>query len=310
MLILHAIRRVRGTHAGVAVVRLAPLAWDVQISGGDENGEARMFVRAAVMAAAVVLGLGWPGSARATMPGLAPDALCSAETARNERLYGIPARLLDSISVVESGRYDRERKATLAWPWTVTAEGDGKYFPTKGEAVAEVKRLKARGVKNIDVGCMQVNLYYHPEAFDSLDEAFDPATNVAYAARFLKGLFGATNHWVTAASYYHSQTPHLAAAYRERLMKVWNGAPGSEPRAVAALPKAPALKLGPTQKPVPSSPQVESQRREWKNQIAQSRVEASQIAAAYRQARLAEYQLRRGRMQDARRASGLSADGY
>ncbi len=38
--------------------------------------------------------------------------------------------------------------------------------------------------------------------------------------------------------------------------------------------------------------------------------EAQQIAAAYRQARLAEYQLRRSRMVEWRRSAGLSADGY
>ncbi len=32
---------------------------------------------------------------------------------------------------------------------------------------------------------MQVNLGYHPEAFASLEAAFDPRRNVAYATRFL-----------------------------------------------------------------------------------------------------------------------------
>lgn len=260
----------------------------------------------ATLAAGAAAVLGWAGGAAAAMPGLPAEALCAAETHRHEGQYGIPARLLESISIVESGRYVRDRKATLAWPWTVTAEGDGKYFPTKAEAVAEVRRLKARGVKNIDVGCMQVNLYYHPDAFDSLDEAFDPSANVGYAARFLKGLFDATRHWVTAASYYHSQTPHLAATYRDRLMKVWNGPAGTD-RAVAAL--AP-VKPGTANRPVPSSPRVEQMRKAWKDQAAESRDEAGRIAAAYRQARMAEYKLRRARMMQSRRALGLSGDGY
>lgn len=264
----------------------------------------------------VGLALGWAGAARATMPAVPPETLCSTETARFERQYGIPAQLLDSISVVESGRYDRDRRATLAWPWTVTSEGKGKYFPTRAEAVAEVKKLKARGVKNIDVGCMQVNLHFHPDAFTSVEDAFEPASNVAYAARFLKGLFSATNHWVTAASYYHSQTPHLAAAYRQRLMKVWNGSAGS---AAAAATPPPARTNAPTVapvkpaqnqlKPMPSSPAVQDMRQAWKEQ-AGGRDEARRIAAAYRTARLAEYQLRRNRMMDQRRSQGLPADGY
>lgn len=258
------------------------------------------------MAVAVAMVLGGTGAALAT-PGLPPENLCAAETARFERAYGIPARLLESISIVESGRYSREAKASVAWPWTVTSGGAGKYFPTKAEAIAEVKRLKAAGVRNIDVGCMQVNLQWHPDAFSSLDDAFEPASNVAYAARFLKGLFGATNHWVTAASYYHSQTPSLAAAYRERLMKVWNG----DVRVAMAPPELAPIKPGPTLKPVPpSSQRVEDMRKAWREQQAGTRDEARRIADAYRQARMSEYQLRRARMVENRRAMGLSPDGY
>ncbi|MBI5164354.1 MAG: transglycosylase SLT domain-containing protein [Magnetospirillum sp.] len=244
----------------------------------------------------------------AAVPGLPPEAMCAAETARYERLYGIPPQLLDAISIVESGRWDAARRATLAWPWTITADGEGKFFPTKAEALAEVRRLKSRGVTNIDIGCMQVNLRYHPEAFSSIEDAFDPAANVAYAARFLKGLYGATGVWQTAASYYHSQTPHLAAAYKAKLMKVWSGAGASARSALASVqpvPHAPQLKPVP-----PSSQRVEEMRQAWRDQTAGNRDEARRIADAYRRARLAEYQLRRARMVDARRAAGLSSDGY
>ncbi|HCF18886.1 MAG TPA: hypothetical protein DEV96_12760, partial [Rhodospirillum rubrum] len=55
-----------------------------------------------------------------------------------------------------------------------------------------------------DVGCMQVNLRYHGGAFDSLEEAIDPAANVAYAASFLRRLFDDTNDWAEAVTAYHS----------------------------------------------------------------------------------------------------------
>lgn len=251
-----------------------------------------------VGAFAVIAVASVPAAAVTPLPA---ENLCAAETSAIERSYGIPAALLHAISIVESGRYDSEHRATIAWPWTVTAEGQGRYLPSKAEAIAEVRRLKARGVKNIDVGCMQVNLRYHPDAFADLDQAFDPAANVAYAARFLKGLFGATGHWPTAASYYHSQTPSLAAAYRERLMKIWNGAGtstqvASVPRGVNPVPHAPTLRQ------VPGSPQVEDMRKAWREQAIAGRDEATRIADAYRKARVAEYQLRRARFQEARAA--------
>jgi hypothetical protein len=240
--------------------------------------------------AAAGLVLATAQAARAAVTAQPAEALCAVETARNERTYGIPKALLDSVSIVESGRYDQARRATIAWPWTIMAEGQGRFLPTKAEAVAEVKRLKAKGVKNIDVGCMQVNLMYHPQAFANLDDAFEPAHNVAYAARFLKGLYEATKHWPTAASYYHSQEPTRAATYRDKLMKVWTGATS----AVAAMvtPPKPAT---PPDKPVPGSRAAEEKRKAWREQTLASRDESRRIADAYRSARLAEYQLRRAR---------------
>ncbi len=261
--------------------------------------------RMARMGAVAVLVSAWAASASATLPGGPISHLCADQTGRFERVYGIPPQLLDAISKVESGRWDDARRVTVAWPWTVTAQGNGKYFPSKAEAVAEVRRLEAAGIHNIDVGCMQVDLGYHPDAFASLDEAFDPPANVAYAARFLKGLYGATNQWSTAAAYYHSQTPSLAAAYRERLMKVWRGGGETELASLAPIPHEPPLR------PRPSlSPRVEAMRAAWHARSVAMHDEARQIADAYRQARLAEYQLRRSRMMDMRRAAGLSADGY
>jgi Transglycosylase SLT domain len=225
-------------------------------------------------------------AAQAALPMVPAESPCAIEAGRFERIYGIPERLLHAIAMVESGRWDDKSRATIAWPWTVTADGNGKYFSSKAEAITEVKRLKAAGVRSIDVGCMQVNLRYHPDAFTSLDDAFDPASNVAYAARFLKGLFGATNHWPTAASYYHSQTPHLAAAYRDHLMKVWNGISSTVAVALAAVapPKAPSAATAPHITPA-----------------LQTQYEERRIADAYRQARLSEYQLRRERMAEHRR---------
>ncbi|KIL98323.1 Soluble lytic murein transglycosylase and related regulatory protein (some containing LysM/invasin domains) [Paramagnetospirillum magnetotacticum MS-1] len=235
------------------------------------------------------------------VPTIANEGLCAAETAAQERLYGIPAALLHAISIVESGRYDSSHKAVIAWPWTVMAEGQGRYLPSKAEAIAEVKRLKARGVQNIDVGCMQVNLRHHPTAFANLEEAFDPAANVGYAARFLKGLFGATGHWPTAASYYHSQTPHLAAAYRERLMKVWNAPPGSTGTQVASARVKPVPSAPPLQQ-VPGNAKAEEIRKAWRESTLAARTETARIAEAYRQARVTEYQMRRVRFQEARNA--------
>jgi hypothetical protein len=84
-----------------------------------------------------------------------------------------------------------------------------------------VRQLQARGVRIIDVGCMQVNLHHHPNAFASLEQAFDPLTNARYAARFLTELNGGRADWRQAAGHYHSQTPERAGPYREKVLAAW-----------------------------------------------------------------------------------------
>lgn len=173
------------------------------------------------IAAAALFAAG-PALAASMQPFDNTRELCAEQTARLERLDGIPRHLLSAISVVESGRWDEARQATFAWPWTVTAEGEGRFFATKAEAVDYVRALRARDVRNIDVGCMQVNLYYHGGAFAGLEEAFDPRTNVAYAARYLKGLFDAARSWTQAAADYHSTTPEHNRPYKLKVVRLWN----------------------------------------------------------------------------------------
>ncbi len=146
---------------------------------------------------------------------------CAAPIARQERLKGIPSQLLAAVSLAESGRWDKENAASFAWPWTVTAEGKGQFFASKAEAIAQVQALKARGIRNIDVGCMQINLQYHPNAFPDLETAFEPESNVAYAAKYLRGLFDDSKSWITAVGNYHSATPEFHFRYRAKITQLW-----------------------------------------------------------------------------------------
>lgn len=147
--------------------------------------------------------------------------LCAQEIERVEAAEQIPSLLLHAISKVESGRASPESSARVAWPWTVMAEGRGRYLPTKAAAIAEVRKLREAGVQNIDVGCMQVNLMYHPGAFDNLEDAFDPARNVAYAAQFLKALKDEQRSWIKAVGSYHSRTPARFTVYRSKVFDAW-----------------------------------------------------------------------------------------
>jgi len=150
-----------------------------------------------------------------------PGLLCRSAIAAAEAAMRIPDLFLSAIGRVESGRTMPETGQVSPWPWTVDAEGQGSFYPSKAAAVAAVAALQARGVRSIDVGCLQVNLQQHPEAFASLDQAFDPQANANFAARLLASLFVQTGSWPLAAAAYHSQTPAVGAPYQERVLAAW-----------------------------------------------------------------------------------------
>lgn len=158
-----------------------------------------------------------PAPALATLP---PGLQCRQAILAAERAAALPPQLMAAIARVESGRVDA-RGIVHPWPWTINAEGAGQYFDSKDAALAAVRSLQARGVQSIDVGCMQVNLMHHPTAFASLEQAFDPAANATYAARFLNDLYAATRDWTRATAFYHSQEPERGEGYQRRVAAVW-----------------------------------------------------------------------------------------
>jgi hypothetical protein len=155
-------------------------------------------------------------------PPLTPPAMCEAAIDAAEAAAKLPARVLTSIALRESGRVDPDTGRVRPWPWTINFEGAGHFYASKEDAIAAVQDIQAAGGQSIDVGCMQVNLQQHPEAFATLDEAFDPQRNATYAARFLTSLFGSLGDWGTAIAAYHSRTPGIGEPYRDMVVATWN----------------------------------------------------------------------------------------
>ncbi len=146
--------------------------------------------------------------------------LCQIAVDKVEKNYQIKTNLLQTIASVESGRWNAQAGRRVAWPWTVHANGKGKYFKSKEEAIAAVKDMQQRGITNIDVGCMQINLKYHGEAFANLEEAFDPEKNVTYSAQFLRKLYKRNKqNWTKTAMHYHSRNLRKGTNYKNRLEK-------------------------------------------------------------------------------------------
>lgn len=142
-----------------------------------------------------------------------PDAgACIAAIRQAEKAYGIPADLLLAIGLQEAGI--GHRGSMTVWPWSLNVEGRGYRFDTRDEAEAFLMDALEQGRQSIDVGCLQINLRWHPGAFPSPAAGFDPARNAEYAARYLRGLFDETGDWLEAAGRYHSATQELKDTYQ------------------------------------------------------------------------------------------------
>jgi hypothetical protein len=140
-----------------------------------------------------------------------------------EQKFALPSGLLLAIGRVESGRWDNVARRVVPWPWSIDVDGEARLFANSSDAVRETRAIQAAGPHDIDVGCFQISLLYHPTAFADLNEAFDPVANASYAARFLVSLKDRLGSWPEAVAMYHSATPERGIPYRERVFATWSG---------------------------------------------------------------------------------------
>ena len=139
-----------------------------------------------------------------------PEGVCIREILAAQTRHGIPDNLLLAIGLQEAGT--RRNGHFTVWPYAVNAAGEGRLFDNRNAALDWVAERQASGIRSIDVGCMQINMRWHPDAFASVSEGFDPRVNVDYAARFLKRLHRRTGSWMQAAGSYHSFEPSTATS--------------------------------------------------------------------------------------------------
>lgn len=142
---------------------------------------------------------------------------CISEILAAEKRHGIPNNYLLAISLTESGK-QLENGTVSPWPWTVNAEGEGRYFENREDAISWVRENQDNNKESIDIGCMQVNLRWHPNAFESVEQGFIPSINIDYASKLLKSLKENHGTWNEAVARYHSHTPNLGASYRSKVM--------------------------------------------------------------------------------------------
>ena len=138
-----------------------------------------------------------------------PAPICEREMARAARVHDIPLNILYSVGLTETGR-----KGTLN-PYAMNVDGRAVLSESLAQALSRYAEESARGAKFIDIGCMQINHYYHAAHFRSLSDMFDPGRNVEYAASFLKTLRAREGSWTLAVARYNAGpgNPRAQRAY-------------------------------------------------------------------------------------------------
>jgi hypothetical protein len=125
-----------------------------------------------------------------------PESVCKRLIPPIAKEVGVPVSLLKAIAHVESGYQ----------PYALNHQGKSLSFKTPGEAFAYVEKQVKSGDTALDIGCMQIHWKAHQSAIEDPQKLLNPAFNIRYAAKFLKGLYQELGTWSRAVSAYHSRT--------------------------------------------------------------------------------------------------------
>ncbi|MCH4090057.1 transglycosylase SLT domain-containing protein [Acetobacter sp.] len=148
-----------------------------------------------------------------------PDMSCDRAAALVENSLDIPQGLLVAIARVESNNQ----------PLAVNVNGLSVSFSRQDLAVDAVKTMLKSGAfgsrPHVDIGCFQINLGWHSDAFPSIEAGFDPVTNGLAAGLFLRNIHARTGSWHEAVARYHAAS-QAGSRYAEAVFRKYEGRSG------------------------------------------------------------------------------------
>ena len=130
------------------------------------------------------------------------------------REVGVPPAVLYGVALQESSflfSHAGERRS-LPWPWTLNVAGSPARLATRSQAEERLRAALGSGIRNVDVGPMQVNWRYHEERLRSVRRALDPYWNLRVGAELLAMHYAASRDWHVAVGRYHSPSDTRRAA--------------------------------------------------------------------------------------------------
>jgi len=116
---------------------------------------------------------------------------------------GVDPYLLYAVALAESKKVNG--KVVRPWPWAVNVAGKGYWFSDLREAEAFVDSQLNAGVRNMDIGPLQINVLWHGHRVTNPKELFHLPTAVSVGADILsEALASAPNDLALAVGRYHN----------------------------------------------------------------------------------------------------------
>ncbi|TAL51168.1 MAG: hypothetical protein EPN89_03950 [Methylovulum sp.] len=136
---------------------------------------------------------------------------------------GVNVATLYGIAVQESSMRWQDG-SFRPWPWTLNVNTGKKgikagvrRYRDQRSALAALTRFIAAGIRNVDIGLMQINLRWHGERVANELSLLEPRTNISVAAQILKEVNN--NDIPLAVANYHSFNPARGQTYASHVKR-------------------------------------------------------------------------------------------
>jgi len=126
---------------------------------------------------------------------------------------GLDPYILYAVALVESAKVSK--RVARPWPWALNRQGHPFIPSSLTEAKEILGGTLAKGIRNIDVGLMQVNVRWQGHRVSQPEDLLDPETNLKVGADVLAEAIGsAPGNLPLGIGRYHAGFRDEARAYR------------------------------------------------------------------------------------------------
>ena len=138
---------------------------------------------------------------------------------RIAKLHALDPYILYAVALIESAQ-NNDSSTVAPWPWALNKSGQAIIPKSQEEAHTILKKSIAEGHQSIDVGLMQINLYWHGHKVESPEQLLNPVTNMKIGAGLLaEAIQSSPDNLALGIGRYHSwQNVQSAVKYGQRVL--------------------------------------------------------------------------------------------